>query len=77
MSDRIRKIVLAYSGGLDTSVTSALAESSSISARSCLLRRLGQAEELETVHERALATGATQVVVDDLREEFVRDSSSR
>jgi len=73
MSDRIRKIVLAYSGGLDTSVILRWLIEQHQCEVVAFCADLGQAEELETVHERALATGATQVVVDDLREEFVRD----
>jgi len=73
MTESIKKIVLAYSGGLDTSVILRWL----IERYGCevvaFCADLGQAEELATVHERALATGAKSVVVDDLREEFVRD----
>jgi argininosuccinate synthase len=73
MSDGIKKIVLAYSGGLDTSVILRWLIEQHHCEVVAFCADLGQAEELATVHERALATGATSVVVDDLREEFVRD----
>jgi argininosuccinate synthase len=70
---RLDKIVLAYSGGLDTSVILRWL----IERYGCevvaFCADLGQGEELATVRERATATGASTVVVDDLREEFVRD----
>jgi len=73
VSTPIKRIVLAYSGGLDTSVILRWL----IEQHGCevvaFCADLGQGEELDTVRERALATGATRVVVDDLREEFVRD----
>jgi len=72
-TDKIGKIVLAYSGGLDTSVILRWL----IERYGCevvaFCADLGQAEELATVRERATATGASEVYVDDLREEFVRD----
>ena len=73
MSDRIDKIVLAYSGGLDTSVILRWLIEQYGCEVVAFCADLGQAEELATVRERALGTGATSVVVDDLREEFVRD----
>ena len=67
------KVVLAYSGGLDTSVILRWL----IERYGCevvaFCADLGQGDELATVRERALATGASTVYVDDLREEFVRD----
>ncbi len=73
MSDGIKKIVLAYSGGLDTSVILRWLIEQYHCEVVAFCADLGQAEELATVHERAIGTGATSVVVDDLREEFVRD----
>jgi len=69
----LAKVVLAYSGGLDTSVILRWL----IERYGCevvaFCADLGQGDELATVRERALATGASTVYVDDLREEFVRD----
>jgi argininosuccinate synthase len=73
MSKNISKIVLAYSGGLDTSVILRWLIEQYHCEVIAFCADLGQAEELDTVQERALATGASTVVVDDLREEFVRD----
>lgn len=66
-------MVLAYSGGLDTSVAIPwLAETYGAEIIAVTLD-LGQGRELETVRERALATGATRCHVLDVREEFARD----
>jgi argininosuccinate synthase len=69
----VRKIVLAYSGGLDTSVILRWL----IERYGCevvaFCADLGQGDELATVRERALAGGAAAVYVEDLREEFARD----
>ena len=72
-SARLSKIVLAYSGGLDTSVILRWL----IETHGCeviaFCADLGQGDELDTVRERAAATGASAVVIEDLRDEFVRD----
>ena len=73
MSDKIGTIVLAYSGGLDTSVILRWLIERYGAEVVAFCADLGQAEELATVRERATATGASAVVVDDLREEFARD----
>ena len=73
MSDKVNKVVLAYSGGLDTSVILKwLAETYQCEVIA-FAADLGQGEELDPVREKALATGASKVYIDDLREEFVRD----
>jgi argininosuccinate synthase len=69
----IDKIVLAYSGGLDTSVILRWLLEQYHGEVIAFCADLGQAEELATVRERATATGAAAVHVEDLREEFVRD----
>jgi argininosuccinate synthase len=69
----LSKIVLAYSGGLDTSVILRWLIEKYQCEVIAFCADLGQGDELTTVRERALATGASTVVVDDLREEFVRD----
>ncbi|MCI5120526.1 MAG: argininosuccinate synthase, partial [Candidatus Electrothrix sp. AUS4] len=69
----VNKIVLAYSGGLDTSVILKwLAEEYEcpIIAYSA---DVGQTEDWDAVREKGMATGAEKVIISDLREEFVRD----
>jgi len=67
------KVVLAYSGGLDTSVILRwLIEEKNLDVI-CFLADLGQEEEIDGVEEKALACGASEVYISDLREEFVRD----
>lgn len=74
MADKkINKIVLAYSGGLDTSVILKwLAETHKCQVVA-FAADLGQGDELAPIREKALATGASQVFIDDLKEEFTRD----
>ena len=73
MSERIHKIVLAYSGGLDTSVILAWLKETYQCPVIAYAADLGQGEELKGIQEKALETGADDVVVEDLRETFVRD----
>ena len=73
MSD-VKKIVLAYSGGLDTSVIVPwLKQNYPGSEVICFAADVGQGEELGGLNEKAIATGAVKCVVKDLREEFARD----
>jgi len=67
------KVVLAYSGGLDTSVILKWILEETGSEVIAFTADLGQEEDLEEVRRRALETGASKVFVEDLREEFVRD----
>ncbi|HLE44154.1 MAG TPA: argininosuccinate synthase [Methylomirabilota bacterium] len=67
------KIVLAYSGGLDTSVILRWLIETYGAEVVAFTADLGQGEELIPVREKALKTGASRVHVTDLREEFVRD----
>lgn len=73
MGDKIEKIVLAYSGGLDTSVILKWLKETYQCPVVAYAADLGQGEELDGIREKALTTGADDVVIDDLREEFVRD----
>jgi argininosuccinate synthase len=73
MTEAIKKIVLAYSGGLDTSVILRWLIEQYDCEVVAFCADLGQADEIATIEERGLATGASKVIVDDLREEFVRD----
>jgi len=69
----VKKIVLAYSGGLDTSVAIAWLKETYNAEVVAFCADLGQKEELKTVRQKALRTGASRVYVEDLREEFVKD----
>ena len=73
--DRIdaKKIVVAYSGGLDTSVIIAWLKENSDAEIIAYTSDVGQGEELEPLHAKAKATGASKLIIDDLREPFVRD----
>lgn len=74
MSDKkINKIVLAYSGGLDTSVMLRWLKERYACEVICYCADVGQGEELSGLEEKALATGAAKLYVEDLREEFVRE----
>lgn len=73
MDENIERIVLAYSGGLDTSVILKWLGETYQCPVVAYAADLGQAEEIEGIREKALSTGAEEVVVDDLKEEFVRD----
>ena len=69
----INKVVLAYSGGLDTSVILKwLAETYSCEVVA-FSADIGQEEELDTIEEKAIKTGASKVYIDDLKETFVKD----
>ncbi|MFD2615575.1 argininosuccinate synthase [Paenibacillus gansuensis] len=67
------KIVLAYSGGLDTSVILAWLKETYDAEIIAFTADIGQKEELDGLEEKALSTGASKVYIDDLREEFARD----
>src|SRR2546423_41863 len=67
------KIVLAYSGGLDTSVILRWLKENYRAEILAFRGDLGQEEELAGLDQKALGTGATKCVIDDLREEFARD----
>lgn len=73
MSDKINKIVLAYSGGLDTSVILKWLQLNYDADVITFSANLGQGEKLEEVREKAKKTGAVKVYIEDLREEFVNN----
>ena len=73
MKTSIRKIVLAYSGGLDTSVMLRWLKEHYGCEVVCYCADVGQGAELAGLEEKALATGASKLYVEDLREEFVRE----
>jgi argininosuccinate synthase len=70
---KINKIVLAYSGGLDTSVMLRWLKEQYGCEVVCYCADVGQGDELSGLEEKALATGASKLYVEDLREEFVKD----
>ena len=69
----VRKIVLAYSGGLDTSVAITWLKETYHAEVIAFCADLGQKEELKPVKQKAIRTGASKAYVEDLREEFVKD----
>ncbi len=69
----VNKIVLAYSGGLDTSVILKWLQQTYDCEVVTFTADLGQGEEVEPAREKALAAGVKEIYIDDLREEFVRD----
>lgn len=73
MASAVRKIVLAYSGGLDTSVILKWLLERYGCDVIAFVADIGQGEEIGPVREKALKTGASKVVIEDLKEEFVRD----
>ncbi len=72
MSD-IKKVVLAYSGGLDTSVILKWLQDEYSCEVVTFTADVGQGEELEPAREKAKKFGIKEIYIDDLREEFVRD----
>ncbi|HSB98087.1 MAG TPA: argininosuccinate synthase [Spongiibacteraceae bacterium] len=69
----IKKVVLAYSGGLDTSVIVRWLQDTYGCEVVTFTADIGQGEELEPARAKAQALGVTQIYIDDLKEEFVRD----
>ncbi len=70
---KVKKVVLAYSGGLDTSVILKWLIEEYGCEVVCFAADLGQGAELTGLEEKARKTGASKIYVEDLREEFVRD----
>ena len=69
----IKKVVLAYSGGLDTSIILKWLIETYGCEVIAFAADLGQGKELQGLNEKALKTGASKVYIEDLREEFVKD----
>jgi argininosuccinate synthase len=69
----VKKVVLAYSGGLDTSVILRWLQDEYQAEVVTFTADLGQGEELEPARKKAEACGIKEIFIDDLREEFVRD----
>ncbi len=70
---KAKKIVLAYSGGLDTSVILKWLKEKYRCPVVAYIADVGQNEDLDKIREKAIKTGADEVYVEDLKEEFVRD----
>ncbi|MCR5231764.1 MAG: argininosuccinate synthase [Acholeplasmatales bacterium] len=74
MTKGIKKVVLAYSGGLDTSIIIPwLKENYDNCEVICVSGNVGQTSELEGLEEKALKTGASKIYIEDLNKEFVED----
>jgi argininosuccinate synthase len=69
----VKKVVLAYSGGLDTSVILRWLKEEYDCEVVAFCADLGQGEDLQAIKQKAINTGASKAVVGDLREEFVKD----
>ena len=73
MEQPVEKVVLAYSGGLDTSIIVPWLRNNYKCDVICFCANLGQAEELDGLEAKALKTGASKLIIRDLREEFLVD----
>ena len=73
MSNKIDKIVLAYSGGLDTSVIVPWLKENYDCEVICFCADVGQGEELSGLPAKALSSGASKCIIEDLRDEFAQD----
>lgn len=73
MTDTIKKVVLAYSGGLDTSIILKWLQQEYKCEVVTFTADLGQGEEVEPARKKAELLGVKEIFIDDLREEFVRD----
>ena len=69
----VKKVVLAYSGGLDTSIILKWLIETYGCEVIAFAADLGQGQELQGLNEKALKTGASKIYIEDLREEFVKD----
>jgi len=72
-SQKVNKVVLAYSGGLDTSIIIKWLEENYGCEIVTFTADIGQGEEVEPAREKARAAGVKEIYIEDLREEFVRD----
>jgi argininosuccinate synthase len=70
---KAKKVVLAYSGGLDTSIIIPWLRENYGCEVVAMIGDVGQQEDLEAARKKALATGASVAVIEDLREEFIAD----
>jgi len=73
MTPRVHKVVLAYSGGLDTSIIIPWLKENYGAEVIAFAADIGQGEELIGLEEKAVRTGASKCIIEDLRDEFVRE----
>src|SRR5512139_3921970 len=73
MNQKVKKVVLAYSGGLDTSIIIPWLKENYDCDVIAYVGDVGQGDDLAAVTEKALDTGAEKVVVEDLRDEFLTE----
>lgn len=73
MAEKVKKIVLAYSGGLDTSVILRWLKETYQCPVLAFVANIGQPEDWDALRKKAVDTGADKVYIDDLRDTFVRD----
>ena len=73
MSQEAKKVVLAYSGGLDTSIIIPWLKENYGCEVIAYAADVGQGEELEPLEEKAIKTGASKIYIEDLKEELVKD----
>ena len=71
MKGHIKKVVLAYSGGLDTSIIIPWLKENYGCEIIAMAGNIGQDDELNGIEEKALRTGASKIFVEDLRHDFV------
>ncbi|TCL64780.1 argininosuccinate synthase [Hydrogenispora ethanolica] len=71
--EKLNKVVLAYSGGLDTSIIIPWLKENYGCEVIAYAADVGQEEELEPLNEKAIKTGASKIYIEDLKEELVRD----
>jgi argininosuccinate synthase len=73
LANKVKKVVLAYSGGLDTSVILRWLIETYKCEVIAFVADIGQKDELDGLKEKALNTGASKIYIDNMQEEFVRD----
>ena len=73
MKPRVKKVVLAYSGGLDTSIIIPWLKENYGAEVIAFAADIGQGEELAGLEKKAIKTGASKCIIEDLRDEFVRE----
>lgn len=73
MEQQVKKVVLAYSGGLDTSIIIPWLKENYGCEVIAYAADVGQGEELDPLNEKAIKTGASKIYIEDLKEELVRD----
>jgi argininosuccinate synthase len=73
MTTKVKRVGLAYSGGLDTSIIIPWLKENYHCEVVAIAADVGQAEELDGLHEKAIATGAAEIYIEDLRHEFITE----